>query len=62
MMIEAVADWLGRQFPFVYRVARPPWRFFMRLLSRPGYWEERRHLNYYQEVIRLARAYGGASH
>jgi hypothetical protein len=50
----------------VYRVARPLWRVFTRLLfwlgyrkteAEPSYWEARRNHRYYQEVVRLARIY-----
>ncbi len=54
-MVESVAGWLGRHYPLAYRLAQPPWRLLMRLLGRPVYWDGRRHLHYYQEVVRLAR-------
>jgi SAM-dependent methyltransferase len=60
MIIDAFADWLGRRFPLVYRVARPPWRFVKRLFFRRSYWEKRRDYNYYQEAIRLARVYASS--
>jgi hypothetical protein len=46
----------------VYLLARPPWRVLKRLLflkrtPNKGYWEKRRHFNYYREVIRLASTY-----
>ena len=50
-------DRLGRRHPLVYRLTRPPWRWLLRRLGRPTYWDARRHYRYYEEVVRLARAY-----
>lgn len=57
MSINALTDWLGIRFPFVYRLVRPPWRLFKRALYGPDYREQRKDLNYYKEVLRLGRAY-----
>ena len=37
--------------------ARPAWRAVRAWLGRTGYWQGRRHLAYYQEVVRLARVH-----
>lgn len=57
MTVEQAADWLGRNHPLAYRMIRPPWRLLLRLRGKPAYWDARRHLSYYQEVVRLARRY-----
>jgi Methyltransferase domain len=54
-VVDDLADRLGRRFPLVYRLARPPWRLAMRALGRPVYWDARREHRYYREVVRLAR-------
>lgn len=55
--VERIGDWLGEHFLLLYRVARPPWLLFRRLLNKPSYWEERRDDAYYREAIRLAKTY-----
>ncbi|MBI3800733.1 MAG: hypothetical protein HY268_27615, partial [Deltaproteobacteria bacterium] len=57
MIIKALADWLKRHFPGLYRALRPWWRSVLGLRSGPGYWERRKDFQYYKEVIRLARVY-----
>ncbi|MGH7960330.1 MAG: class I SAM-dependent methyltransferase [Candidatus Binatia bacterium] len=57
MRIQLIAYWLSRNFPQVYRLARPPWRLMMRLFGHRDYWQQRKHFNYYREVVRLARTY-----
>jgi hypothetical protein len=53
--IKPVADALELRAPRLYRAARRPWRVLVRRLSLSGYWETRRHMNYYREAVRLAR-------
>jgi len=64
VIVSSLSNWLRRHSRLAYRVARPPWRVFTKLLSQLGYrevrpesayWERRRHYNYYREVERLAR-------
>lgn len=57
MNIQSIAQWLECNSPLVYRIARPPWRLLKRFLPFKGYWDQRKHFNYYKEVIRLAQAY-----
>lgn len=65
-MIAFVSVWLRRHCPLAYRLARPSWRAFMKLLSRlgyrprPSYWEGRRDYKYYREVLRLARVHASS--
>jgi SAM-dependent methyltransferase len=64
MSTQALADWLGRRFPFAYRAARPPWRRLLALLGRAAYWESRRDFRYYRAVAELAHKHvpgGGAA-
>lgn len=58
--VLSLAGWLRRHFPTIYRMARPAWRAVMKWFPKPGYWDDRRHFNYYQEVLRLARVYASS--
>jgi SAM-dependent methyltransferase len=53
--VADTADWLGRHHPLAYRLIRPPWRLLLRLVGRPAYRDARRHLRYYDDVVRLTR-------
>jgi hypothetical protein len=57
MIISPFAARLAMHFPFVNRVSRPLWRLAMKIFSKPSYWERRRDLKYYEEVIGQARVY-----
>jgi SAM-dependent methyltransferase len=55
--IAQLGEWLRSNLPPVYWVARSAWLAVRPHLRLDGYWGQRRHLEYYQEVIRLARAH-----
>ncbi len=54
---RSVGQILAQRAPLVYRFVRPPWLLLKRFLGIADYWERRRHLVYYQEVLRLAKKY-----
>jgi len=55
--VGRAADFLDHRLPWVAAIARPVWWKVGGPLGRPGYWADRQHLRYYQEVVRLARVY-----
>lgn len=54
---RGVGKLLAQRAPLVYRLVDPPWLLLKRFLGISDYWERRRHLVYYQEVLRLAKKY-----
>jgi hypothetical protein len=57
LAVRRLARFLDHRSPRVAAFARPAWRAVRAWLGRTGYWQGRRHLAYYQEVVRLARAH-----
>ncbi len=60
MDLRSANAFLKHRFPLLYRGLRLPKRLLRRLLGRSddrSYWEKRKHLKYYQQVIRLAEKY-----
>jgi len=53
-------DRLAKRFPIVYRQIRSVWLGVMGLLGVPGYWNRRKQLDYYGEVVRLAKRHSPA--
>ena len=61
--LRAAARWVNGHAPGVARVLRPAWWALDTRLGLTGYWNERKHFHYYDEVARLARRHapGGGS-
>ncbi len=55
--VEAGNRWLARSLPGLHRALRPGWRAVRPLLPFETYWQSRKDLTYYQEVVDLARRY-----
>ncbi len=59
--LHTIGEGLRRRSPRIYRFIKPAWyraeACVRRLLSKPGYWEQRRDYNYYREVVRFAQLY-----
>jgi hypothetical protein len=58
--LHRVVLWVEHRFPRTFQLVLPLGRALMRLKPAPTrrtYWKQRRHLQYYREVVRLAREY-----
>ena len=55
--VRYLADLLDYRSPRVAAVARPAWRKVSGAIGLDDYWSHRHHFQYYQEVLRLARAH-----